>query len=88
MVRNYMEEIIDDMLPLVLDKYTDICKCEKCIEDVKALALNNFKPLYVSSEKGVLYSKINKLTFQFKTDVLNQLVQAVDKVSKNPNHNV
>lgn len=88
MLKNYMEEIVDEILPTVLKNYPDICKCEKCIEDIKAKALNNLNPLYVVTEKGVIYSRIKELIPQFRTDVLNELVQAVNVVCQNPKHNL
>lgn len=88
MIENYMEEIIGKMLPKVLKEYPTICTCEKCIDDIKALTLNKFMPLYVASQKGILYSKMNELEYQFKADVLNQLIQSINKVSKNPRHDM
>lgn len=87
MIKNYMEHIVEETLPLVIDRYPDICKCEKCIDDIKALALNNLKPLYVVTEEGTIYSKLNELTLQFKTDIISQLTQAIEIVSENPKHN-
>lgn len=86
MIKNYMEHIVEDTLPLLIDKYPDICKCEKCIDDIKAIALNNLKPLYVVTEKGTIYSKVKELGFQFRTDVISELTQAIEVVSKNPKH--
>lgn len=88
MIRNYMEYIVEENLPLVMDKYTDICKCEKCIDDMKAIALNNLKPLYVVTEKGIVYSKLKELSQQFKTNIVSELTQAIEVVSKNPKHNL
>ncbi len=69
MVKNYMEVIVDAFLPSVLNQYKDICKCERCIDDIKAFALNRLKPLCFVSDKGNAYSKLNKLQIQFRTDV-------------------
>lgn len=88
MIRNYMEYIVEENLPLVLDKYPGICKCEKCTDDIKAIALNNLKPLYVVTEKGAIYSRLNELNQQFKTDIISELTQAIEVVSKNPKHNL
>lgn len=86
MVRNYMEEIVDEVLPTVLSQYESICKCEKCVNDIKALTLNNLKPLYVVREKGIIYSKMKKLQQQFSVDVINEITQSIEIVSKNPEH--
>lgn len=86
MVKNYMEIMVDNLLPTVIDKYIDICTCEKCIEDIKAIALNNLKPTYVVSEEGNVFVKTNELNIQFKADVLGALTKAIEIVSKNPKH--
>lgn len=86
MFKNYMEDLVEEMLPVVLEEYKDICKCEKCTNDMKAIALNNLKPLYFSTEEGNLYLKTKKLNTQFRADVIRQLTKAVQIVSKNPSH--
>jgi Late competence development protein ComFB. len=86
MVKNYMEDVVEHLMPSVLERYGDICKCQRCIEDIKALTLNNLKPLYVASDKGTTYAKVNELIVQFNTDVVRQLMYAIDIVSKNPRH--
>lgn len=87
MLKNYMEIVLDEALPTVLEKYNNICTCERCIEDIKAIALNKFMPLYVVTEKGTVYSKINQLNVQFAADVISEITQAIEIVSKNPRHN-
>lgn len=82
-----MEEVVDFLLPTVLKKYENICKCEKCIEDIKAIALNNLKPLYVVTERGNIYAKVNELNTQFRADAIKEITGAIEKVCKNPRHN-
>lgn len=89
MLVNYMEVIIDEQLPGILKDYaSSICTCDRCIEDIKALALNNLKPMYAASDKGIVYSKINELTTQFIVDITTELIQAIETVSKNPRHEI
>lgn len=88
MVKNYMEIVVEHLLPLVLEEYKDICICEKCIDDIKAIALNNLKPLYVVSERGELYTKVNELKIQFKIDTITAITEAINIVTKNPKHQV
>lgn len=87
MIRNYMEDAVDEILPSVIGKYVNICKCQKCIEDIKAIALNNLKPIYVATSQGKVYVKINELVPQFNANVVTQLTRAIEIVSKNPRHN-
>lgn len=86
MLRNYMEIIVDNLLTPIIDEYKDICKCNVCIEDIKAITLNNLHPLYISTEKGYTYTKINELKIQFKTTVISEIIKSIDIVSNNPNH--
>lgn len=89
MIRNYMEEAVDHLLPLVLKDYKDICKCEKCVEDIKAMTLNRMKPLYSVTDKGSMYLKVGEeLEIQFKTDIMMQIAKAIEIVSKNPRHSL
>ncbi len=86
MLKNYMEDIIDHLMPSVLVSYSDICKCEKCVLDIKAIALNGLKPMYTVTSNGSVYLKMNELNNQFKIDIINEVMKAIEIVSKNPRH--
>ncbi|MCG8484430.1 MAG: late competence development ComFB family protein [Clostridia bacterium] len=86
MIRNYMECVVDNWMPKMLSEYDDICTCERCIEDIKAIALNGLNPAYVATRKGEVYAKINELQAQFSTDAIRELTKAIEIVSKNPKH--
>src|SRR5690606_23293463 len=80
-VHNYMEDYVDEILPRLLMevRYQDQCRCEHCINDIKAIALNNLKPKYVATEKGSILSKANMFTVQYDTDVTKELIEAIEK---------
>lgn len=86
MVRNYMEDLVENILPELLENYPNMCKCEECIDDIKALTLNQLKPSYFVEARGSVYSKLNSLESQFKTDIVTELIKAIDLVSANPRH--
>lgn len=86
MLKNYMEDAIDHLMPSVLKDYNGICKCEKCTLDIKALALNGLKPMYTVTNDGSVYLKVNELNNQFKVDIINEIIKAVEIVAKNPRH--
>lgn len=86
MIKNYMEDAVDHILPKLLEDYGNICKCNQCLEDIKAIALNSLEPRYVVTDKGSVYVKLNELINQFNTDVIKELVKAIDIVSNNPRH--
>jgi len=85
-VHNYMENAVDKLIDKVLDQYQNICKCEICRNDIKAIALNKLKPHYVSTPKGDLYTKVDEMYIQFEADVIRVLVDAIEIVGKNPRH--
>ncbi len=86
MVKNYMEEIVDDLLPKLLEGYESICRCEKCQDDMKAMALNELKPAYYVTRKGFLFTKIEESLVQSKADTVLELTLAINEISKNPIH--
>ena len=87
-----MEKLINCTAALVeeeLERYLenkDICSCERCMLDMKAHAMNNLAPKYIVSDMGYLYQKIAEMRIQNSVDVLKAIIDAVEVVSKNPNH--
>ena len=86
MLKNYMEIVVEDVLVGILKEHKLKCNCERCLADVKALALNNLKPIYVVSEKGILYTKLNELNNQFKADVIREIISGINMVEEKPSH--
>ena len=85
-VSNVMEAIVDDNFGAILPKFPDICKCDQCLADIKAVALNKLTPHYVASDKGSVYERANLTGMLYKIDVLRALTEAAEIVSKNPHH--
>ncbi len=48
-VVNVMESVVRGRLEFLLQE-VDCCKCDKCMDDMMALALNALKPKYVNSQ--------------------------------------
>ena len=86
MIKNYMEDVVDHLLPSMLRAFPDICTCTRCLEDIQAIALNNLKPHYIATEKGGVYSKLQEMEIQFETDVMKAIIDAIAMVSRNPRH--
>ena len=85
-VHNYMEHEVDLLLKDILKNYTDVCQCEKCLADIKAITLNQLQPLYVVTHKGELYTKLNEFDQQFEVDIYKALIHAIKKVKEKPHH--
>ena len=86
MVKNYMEIIVEDVLDGILEKSDLKCKCQMCKDDIQAITLNNLKPIYVSTEQGELYTRLNEFSVQFKADVIQEILCSIEKVGENPRH--
>lgn len=82
---NVMEDIVKDKLNEML-KVENCCKCDRCIEDMTALALNKLPARYVSTHNGELFSKLNSLVRQNSVDLNIAVAEAIACVSKKPSH--
>lgn len=85
-LKNYMETAVDHIMPNFIQAFPDICKCEQCLLDIKALALNHLQPHYVVTESGETWSKIDAMYIQYEADIMKALVDAISIVSKSPRH--
>jgi len=85
-LKNYTEVMVNDLMGNVLNKYPTICKCNKCILDIKAIALNLLPTRYVVSETGALYKKIEEMGMQLQVDVTAALVESIEQVNTYPRH--
>jgi competence protein ComFB len=76
---------IEDQLKL---NTVEMCKCNECIVDIAALALNTVKPLYRFSLLGTLYAS-QAMTEQSCSDSIKDAVaRAIKKVQSNPAHDL
>ena len=86
-LKNFSETEVSILLEEILQKYDNICKCEKCKLDIKALALNSLSTKYIVSEQGEIYTKaLNEIDKQEQINVIMAITKAIEKVSANPKH--
>ena len=83
---NFMEEAVKHSLEELLKEpvYLSLRVDEKAKLDIIAYALNHLPPRYVVTEKGHLYTRVNELKQQFKTDIVVELSKAISHVKANP----
>jgi competence protein ComFB len=81
-----MEEAVDTTIEEILAHRDDVCKCDRCKMDIKALALNHLPPKYVVTDKGYVYTKVNELVNQFKADITVAVTNALKIIRDNPRH--
>lgn len=84
-VTNYMEIWVREYMDELLEQ-SSCCSCERCKRDIFALALNNLKPYYVTTDKGRVMAKLANAENQFETDIFIEMTKAINKVQENPNH--
>ena len=84
--KNYMEEAVDSTIEEILSHRDDVCDCDRCRLDIKALALNHLPPKYVVTDRGYVYTKINELVNQFKADITVAVTNALKIIRDNPRH--
>lgn len=84
-LRNYMEILVDQMFDTAT-RGIDVCKCEKCTLDIKAIALNELKPRYIVADDTELYIKMNLFQQQFHTDIIAALTKGTMLVASSARH--
>ena len=67
------------------DWAADICKCQDCVLDMAALALNTVKPFYRVSLLGKVYAGSLNET-EYGEEVKKAVNKAINKISLNPAH--
>ncbi len=82
---NMMEKFVEDKLNAMLAN-ENCCKCEHCLEDMKAIALNKLPAKYVSTHNGELFSKLDSTIRQNSADITIAVSSAIACVSRNPSH--
>ena len=63
-----------------------MCRCNECVVDIAAIALNAVKPLYRFSLLGTLYAAQEMNEQSYADSVKNAVAQAIQKVKANPAH--
>jgi len=86
-LKNEAEKLVLDELEIQLAQASeDVCRCNDCIVDMAAMALNNVKPLYRFSILGTLYAAQAKNEPDYADTVKQAVARAIDKVHSNPSH--
>ncbi len=80
-----METFVTERLEEML-KEENCCKCEKCQDDMKAIALNKLPAKYVSSHNGELFSKLDSHIRQNSVDINIAIAAAINAVAEKPSH--
>lgn len=84
---NDAERFVLEELEIQLKKDTEgkICKCQDCVLDMAAYALNNVRPAYRASLVGKLYASTIDGT-EYDKEIKAAVSLSIEKISKNPMH--
>ncbi len=82
---NIAEELVRKKVRETMSGF-DMCRCEKCFLDVCAIVLNRTHAYYCTTEKGKLLSLLDATDYQFKTDLVVSVLQAMQFVKERPRH--
>lgn len=90
MIKNYAEVLVERTLDNLLKnnpEYANICRCDECLNDIKAKALNNIKPCYVTGKIGEVYSEFDMLEYQNSANIVMEVAKAIVHINANIKHN-
>ena len=86
-LRNEAEKLVVEELGKQLDAYKGaICKCNTCVVDMAAMALNAVKPLYRVSLLGAQYASQAMSEASYARSLKDSVTKAIERVRKNPAH--
>lgn len=84
---NVMETLVEEKASKYIDLF-GLCKCHRCVADVKAYALNHLTPKYVVMLTGEVIPRISVYEGQFAADVTAQILTACKVVMASPRHDL
>lgn len=83
---NVMQVLVEEKAPRYAQMF-DVCQCEQCMADIKALALNHLPPKYVVMRQGDVIPKLTFYEGKYGSDIIAQLLNACRIVKEHPHHN-
>ena len=79
---NVMEELVASKLDMAFNKF-NCCKCDKCRQDVAALALNKIQPKYMILDEDEVKDIVNNYD---NPSIMSAIIQAMLTVMSHPRH--
>ena len=68
-----------------LDEHGEFCRCEQCVFDLLAFALNHVTPLYATSLLGPL-SGNSRLQQKLEIEIEMALEEGAKRITRHPSH--
>jgi len=83
--KNLSEDLVDLYLDSCL-RSVDVCGCDRCRADIRALALNAMPPHYVVTDLGDAYVRLDAMSVQSQADIITAIMNAINMVKSRPRH--
>lgn len=83
---NVMQVLVEEYAAKYI-KMFGVCDCDRCVADIKAIALNNLPPKYVIMDKRDIIPKLTFYEGKYNSDITSQVLQACKTVMNRPHHN-
>ena len=84
---NVMELLVDEPLEKYV-KLFGLCTCQRCLADVRALALSRLIPKYVVLPASAVKPMLSLYQAKWEATVIAQVIQACKTVMESPRHNL
>lgn len=85
-LKNFTEEVALEVLNEIKGMHPNCCFCEKCTQDILAIALTRLKGKYAVTREGEIFARVEQSDRQVRADALLAVMEGIDKVSKRPKH--
>jgi len=85
-LKNETERFVLEYLEEEVAADPDLCRCEDCMLDMAAYALNHAPPTYRVSLLGKLYAQAKDVDDQYIKKIKKAVKEAVAKIKANPSH--
>ena len=86
-LKNEAENLVLQDLGRQLESFPEpLCKCNDCVLDMAAMALNTVKPLYRVSLLGGLYTASAMDEKAYGSSIRQAVFKSIEKVRRNPSH--
>jgi len=83
---NIMEEIVKNHLDEILNNRPNLCRCNKCIDEIMARVLSNLPAKYITTDSGAMYALIEQVKVEKSSEILKELILALEYLQKHPVH--
>lgn len=82
---NVMQVLVEEKASVYTNVF-GLCQCKRCLEDVKAITLNNLPPKYVVLAEGDRIPRLTVYEGRFGSEITSRLLQACELVKNRPHH--